>query len=141
AEEVRGRRLAELSTMENLGELLSDISSALGENNSWQGEFRSRRKNLEPYWGHLSISKVFSENGELTHYIGIYEDITQNKHAQQYIERLAYTDNLTNLGNRPFFIRSLEEHFAESSTPNLCLLLVDIDNFKRINDSLGHQTG
>ncbi len=141
AGEVRGRRLAELTTLENLSELLFDTSSALAQSNSWQGEFRSRRKNQEPYWGQLSISKVYGESGELTHYIGIYEDITHSKLAQQHIERLAYTDNLTGLGNRPFFIRSIEERFANGREPQLCLLLVDIDNFKRINDSLGHQTG
>lgn len=141
AEEVRGKRLTELTTLENLSELLFDTTSVLSQSNSWQGEFRSRRKNQEPYWGQLSISKVFGEGGDLTHYIGIYEDVTQSKVAQQHIERLAYTDNLTGLGNRPFFIRSIEERFANGKQPQLCLLLVDIDNFKRINDSLGHQTG
>lgn len=140
-DEVHGQQLSELPALENLSELLFDAPSALAKSNSWQGEFKSRRKNLEPYWGQLSISKVYGDNRELTHYIGIYEDITQNKLAQQRIERLAYTDNLTNLGNRPAFIRNLDERFARDTDTPIILLLVDIDNFKRINDSLGHQTG
>ncbi|WP_295477276.1 GGDEF and EAL domain-containing protein [uncultured Pseudomonas sp.] len=140
AEEVHGHKLAELPALENLSNLF-DAQSSLANSNSWQGEFKSRRKNLEPYWGQLSISKVYGDNRELTHYIGIYEDVTQSKLAQQRIERLAYTDNLTSLGNRPAFIRHLDERFARDSDTPMSLLLVDIDNFKRINDSLGHQTG
>ena len=141
SDEVCGHRLSELPALSNLSDLLFDADSSLAEHSSWQGEFRSRRKSQEPYWGHLSISKVYGDDGELTHYIGIYEDITDAKLAQQRIERLAYTDNLTNLGNRPAFIRSLEERFARHARRPMGLLLVDIDNFKRINDSLGHQTG
>ncbi|MBF7143712.1 MULTISPECIES: EAL domain-containing protein [Pseudomonas] len=141
SDEVHGHRLSELPALENLNELLFDAPSSLAKSNSWQGEFKSRRKNLEPYWGQLSISKVFNDQRQLTHYIGIYEDITQSKLAQQRIERLAYTDNLTNLGNRPSFIRSLDERFASDVETPVALMLVDIDNFKRINDSLGHQTG
>ncbi|MEE9101249.1 MULTISPECIES: putative bifunctional diguanylate cyclase/phosphodiesterase [Pseudomonas] len=141
ADEVRGRHLPELPALANLSELLFDARSTLVTQNSWQGEFRSRRKNLEPYWGQLSLSKVHDDRGELTHYIGIYEDITQSKLAQQHIEKLAYRDNLTGLANRHFFISALEERLQAGSRHSLGLLLVDIDNFKRINDSLGHQTG
>ena len=141
ADEVRGRRLPELPALANLSELLFDARSTLVTQNSWQGEFRSQRKNLEPYWGQLSLSKVYDDKGELTHYIGIYEDITQSKLAQQHIEKLAYRDNLTGLANRHYFINVLEERLRAGSGPPLGLLLVDIDNFKRINDSLGHQTG
>ncbi len=141
AHEVQGRSLSETPALENLSDLLFDARSSSAGHNSWQGEFKSRRKNLDPYWGHLSLSKVYADDGSLTHYIGIYEDITASKQAQQHIERLAFRDNLTGLGNRYAFIRSLERHFSEHPGTPVSLLLVDIDNFKRINDSLGHQTG
>ncbi len=141
AAEVQGRRLSELPALENLADLLFDARANLSQHQRWQGDFKCRRKNLEPYRGQLSLSKVHADDGSLTHYIGIYEDITESRQAQQRIEHLAYSDNLTGLGNRYAFIRALEQRFASATEQPVSLLLVDIDNFKRINDSLGHQTG
>jgi len=140
-DEVQGKLLSELPALENLGIILRDAMGALACDSSWQGEFCSKRKDLTPYWGHLSVSKIFDEAQQLTHYIVIYEDITETKLAQQHIERLVYTDNLTGLANRTCFIHHLEERFAKGQAQELALLLVDIDNFKRINDSLGHRIG
>ncbi|MDT4825096.1 GGDEF: diguanylate cyclase (GGDEF) domain protein [compost metagenome] len=141
ADEVRGRRLAELPALASFAERLPEAQAALAAQTTWQGEFRSRRKDLEPYWAQLSLTKVCAENGEPTHYIGIYEDITRNKLTQRHIEKLAWRDNLTGLANRHFFINTLSERLQAAADQRLSLLLVDIDNFKRINDSLGHQTG
>jgi diguanylate cyclase (GGDEF)-like protein/PAS domain S-box-containing protein len=141
AEEAQGALLAELPALADLHQLLFDTDARLAQSNSWQGELQSLRKNLEPYWAHLSISKVHGEDGELTHYIGIYEDISESKNAQLRIEKLAYSDHLTGLGNRYALIRTLEQRLADGCLKPLSLLLVDIDNFKRVNDSLGHQSG
>jgi diguanylate cyclase (GGDEF)-like protein/PAS domain S-box-containing protein len=140
-DEVRGRNIFELPALANLNEQLFAPHSTLNHSNHWQGEFKTRRKNLDPYWAQLSISKVYDEHAELSHYLGIYTDITEHKRAEQHLERLAYHDNLTGLGTRLTFLRNLEQRFAADSQAPTCLLLVDIDNFKRINDSLGHTTG
>lgn len=140
-DEVRGLSLTALPALANLPEQLFAADSTLTHSNHWQGEFKTRRKNLDPYWAQLTLCKVYDEHANLSHYLATYADISASKRAQQHLEHLAYRDNLTGLGTRLTFIRSLEQRLTADSGASTCLLLVDIDNFKRINDSLGHTTG
>jgi len=110
---------------------------------SWQGEIWNRRKNGEIYPEWQTISAIFGDNGETTHYIATFSDITQQKQSSQQIEQLAFYDSLTNLPNRRLLKDRLHQAVNNSTRNNRqgALLFVDIDNFKTLNDTLGHNMG
>ncbi|MFC3532399.1 EAL domain-containing protein [Vogesella facilis] len=115
----------------------------IGSRGYWQGEIWNRRKSGEIFPEWQSISAVRGENGEVSHYISVFSDISSQKEAEQYIRRLAYFDSLTGLPNRAL----LQDHAAQAlalsrhdSTP-LALMFIDLDRFKNINDTLGHSVG
>ena len=109
----------------------------------WQGEIWDRRKNgeIHPQW--LTITAVKSDNGTVTHYVGTHADITERKAAADEIMHLAYYDLLTQLANRRLLLDRLQQALASSarSGRNGALLFVDLDNFKTLNDTLGHDRG
>ncbi|GAB1261568.1 EAL domain-containing protein [Aurantivibrio plasticivorans] len=103
----------------------------------------SDKKVLLEYMAPLSDTENSSEVDDITGYIGSVMDITELKSAQVELEKLAFHDPLTNLPNRRFFNDHLNFRLASAkkiSTP-LAVLLIDLDNFKRVNDSLGHDSG
>jgi diguanylate cyclase (GGDEF)-like protein/PAS domain S-box-containing protein len=120
-----------------------EMWEVLRQRNSWQGELVNRRKNGELYTEWLSISAVPDATGEVLNYIGLFTDISERKAAEAYIHHLAYHDVLTGLANRLLFQDRLNIALsqAQRSQRQLAVLLLDLDRFKVVNDTLGHLTG
>ncbi len=110
---------------------------------SWEGDIWNKRKNGEVYPQHLTITAVNDQNNVLTNYIAIFNDITESKKAMEEIERLAFYDPLTNLPNRRLLRERLKQalNVSHRSGKKGAVLFIDMDNFKTLNDSLGHDMG
>ena len=110
---------------------------------SWSGEVWDRRKSGEIFPQLLTINQINDSHGQVSHYVGIFKDISHQKAIEQKLERLAYYDPLTNLPNRTLFRDRLEHQIqaARRSGASVALLFVDLDQFKYVNDTLGHDTG
>lgn len=109
----------------------------------WQGEIWNRRKSGEVYANWITITAVRDEKGQITHYVSSQIDITQRKDAEAQIMHLAFYDPLTRLPNRRLLLDRLQQAIAASARNQSvgALLFIDLDNFKTLNDTLGHDVG
>lgn len=124
-------------------EFFQSLRAALDATGCWQGEIWNRRKNGEIYPAWESISASRDAGGRITHYVGVFSDISQIKRAEERLAFLAHHDPLTGLGNRLLFIDRMDQAIerARRHASPLALMFIDMDNFKLVNDSLGHEVG
>lgn len=121
----------------------ADMWNCINRTGSWQGEIWDRRKNGEIYPKWLTINAVKNNDGIVTHYVGVHSDISERKASEEEIKQLAYYDPLTALPNRRLLLDRLQQALAASSRSEKygALLFIDLDNFKSLNDNLGHDMG
>ncbi len=143
AEEVIGQTPNILRSGRHEANFYQEAWDIICQTGTWQGEIWDRRKNGEIYPKWLTISAVKGDNGEVTHYVGSHLDITERKVAEEKIQHLAFYDPLTHLPNRRLLMDRLQQ--AQASSARLsregALLFIDLDNFKKLNDTLGHGIG
>ncbi len=147
--EVTGYLPAELYTASPA--ILSDIDDITPDEiwkriqcgEQWQGEFRTHRKGGDTVWLLASISPVMDDAGNILHALIVLDDITRRKEQDEYIRFMAMHDGLTTLPNRRLFMDQLRHAvavFNRTQTP-FALLFLDLNNFKEVNDTLGHDAG
>lgn len=143
-DEVVGRQPTILKSGRHDDEFYKSMWQMLAETGEWQGEIWNRRKNGEVYPEWLSLSAIRDRQGNVTHYVGVFSDITQQKQLERDLERLALHDPLTGLANRTLFRERLSrcvQGIKRNPQRQFCVIFLDLDLFKNVNDQYGHETG
>lgn len=142
-QEVIGRNPRMFQSGRHDAAFYQDMWDALHNAGKWSGEVWDKRKNGEIYPKYMTITTVYDAHHKATNYVAIFSDITQRKQSEEEIHQLAFYDTLTKLPNRRLLMDRL--HLAHSSSARSkrygALLLLDIDRFKTLNDTLGHDQG
>ncbi|GAB3433229.1 EAL domain-containing protein [Massilia solisilvae] len=143
AAEVMGRDPRFMAVPDTDSNERNQVREALDGRRAVNVVFRNRRKNGELFWNDLNITPVTDETGHVTHFIGVMNDVTATKQRTAHLEHEVNHDPLTGLANRNLLWDRLEQslHLAQRHKSLVAVVLIDLNNFKSVNDTFGHEAG
>ncbi|MES9944240.1 MAG: EAL domain-containing protein [Candidatus Thiodiazotropha sp.] len=143
ASEVIGKNPRILKSENTPPALFTDLWNAITSGESWQGELQNRKKNGQLFWERAYIAPVVDDSGNTSHYLAVKEDITLQKQQGEKIIHQANYDSLTDLPNRFLTLDRLSQIIKEAqrNKQKAAVIFLDLDDFKKINDSISHEVG
>ncbi len=141
--EVIGKNPRILKSNKMPPEVYKDLWGTITSGREWSDEIINKKKNGEFYWEKTLIGPIKNSEGVITHFVSVKEDVTERKMMEAELNILSTTDKLTQAYNRTKFDEIIQKEFAFSRRYNkpLSLVMIDLDHFKGINDTFGHNTG
>ncbi|MFA6121973.1 MAG: diguanylate cyclase [Sideroxydans sp.] len=141
--EVLGKNPRVLKSGEHNAEFYQHLWGTLTSGASWAGEIRNKRRDGSLYWESVSISPILDGDGNIRKYVAVKQEITEKKQLEEILHQKANFDALTGLPNRTLFEDRLALALKKvaRNTNNLALIMLDLDHFKEVNDTLGHDAG
>ena len=142
-EEIVGKESFTVESPRYSPDFVSDVAKELEATGKWQGEIWNTKKNGEEYLVWMTVNTIYNENGTVRLRVGLFSDITEKKAAEILALKRANYDDLTGLPNRNMFHDRLEQEIKKSDRNEkpVAVLFLDLDKFKEVNDTFGHQIG